>query len=219
MKYLTFLKLELTDFWDVFYLVIGFLLGASAVIGAVTVIWTKVARPFYINWIKPIQEANIHRSAIQESIVKMQTDVESIAAELKTNGGESLRDAICRIETKVDYGNSKLRFRDQLSVNAVFEMDAHGNCIFANRALCNLLDIDESEFLDRRWLAKIANQDDKSHLLQQWIDAAFNKIPLNLEYKFQIEGQIKVASIRAEPALDRKNELVGFMCLLDLQNS
>lgn len=203
---------------------IAFILGASAVITALIVIWSKAVKPFYEKWIKPVKEVEEKRvemkASLDELSVKMSemdSTLKGVLAELKPNGGESVRDAINRIENKVDYGNAKLRFRDQLTVNPTFEMDAKGNCIFANRSLCDLLDIDESDFLNRRWLSVFESEFEKSHLLQQWLDAAINKIPMTLNYKVRVKGDLKNAIIRAEPALNRKDELVGFLCLLDIQ--
>lgn len=211
---LLLLKLEWTDAGDFLTLIVGFILGAAAVITAVTLIWAKIIKPFYEKWIKPIQEVEQKRIELTQSIDDVKGQLNTISAELKTNGGESLKDIVNRIESKLDYTTNKLRFRDQLSPNAVFEMDSLAKCTFANRALCEQLDIDENEFLERRWLSKI-NEVDKAHLLSEWLDAISNKIPLSVTYKFSVKNQTKTALIRAEPNLNRKGDLEGFMCLVD----
>lgn len=212
---LLFLGLEPSDFYEMGKYLIAFIIGASAVLGALAGIWKMAALPFYNKWIKPIQESEIHRTTFAEKLNQIHCTVEGINSELKTNGGESLKDAVGRIETKVDYANSKLKFRDQLSVNPVFEMDSNASCIFANRTLCSVLEIDESDFLGRRWLSVLSNKMDKAHILQEWMDAISNKIPISIVFEFTVNGSNKKFLVRAEPAMNRKNELQGFMCLMD----
>lgn len=134
-----------------------------------------------------------------------------IQAQLVSNGGSSLRDAINRIEAASDYQNAKFRFYDELLNDAIFEIDEQQNCIFVNSKLCDLLGYEKAEILGKAWLGHIKT-DEQRRIISEWYVAVENKIELRSEQTFRhgITDDWIYLIVRAKPHFNRKGDLCGF---------
>lgn len=74
-----------------------------------------------------------------------------ILSELRPNSGSSLKDAIDRIEEKLEFHSASHQFMGDLSGHAVFWTDAEGHNILVNRAYLDYLGYSLEDLLGRRW--------------------------------------------------------------------
>lgn len=197
------------------YWLAGGVLATLGVMGTIATakknISTEIWAPFRDRFLTPRRKRREQLDDLIESVETLKTQTSGILAEVNPNGGGSLRDSIERIEKHIDYTNSKLRHLDQISAEAIFEMDEAANITFANHAFCDLLNADESELLDRRWLAKIPNSVERNRVLGEWSDAAKNLSPIDIQHEVAVNGTTRiVVRVQATPRLNRSNQLRGF---------
>ncbi len=181
-------------------------------------IGTELWSPFKERFLMPRKTRQKKLDELIESAETLKTQVADIFAEVKPNGGSSIKDVVNRIENQVtrienqnDWTYAKFRHTDETSPDALFEMDNNLNMTFANRALCELLNADAAEILDRRWLAKIPNSTERNRVIGEWRDAAENCCPLDIRHLI-VNGDKKqiTVRVRATPRLNRSKELRGF---------
>lgn len=115
--------------------------------------------------------------ALRESLALLASQVQNINAELKPNGGSSLRDSInrieqCQKEISIRQLISDQRQRAILSdMNfGVLETDAQGNCVWANRMYTRLTGRSLDELVGKGWINTIAH-DERDRVLEDWNSA------------------------------------------------
>lgn len=92
---------------------------------------------------------------------QMQSDITKIKEQVFSNGGSSLRDAVNRIEGKIDVEcerNRAYRYHDK---NAFWECNTHGNILWCNPAMAKLLGVSKEEILNNAWMTMIHEEDIK----------------------------------------------------------
>jgi len=201
------------SFHDLYWLgagIVGTLIVVGAIAGAIKGIKGEFWTPFNEYFLEPRRRRRRQFDELIESVETLKTQTASIEAEVKPNGGGSMKDAVIRIEKHCDYANAKFRYHDETSDKAVFEMDEEANITYANRATCILFGADESELTGKNWISKIPALERQS-TLQEYRIAAENKCPLvDMEHTV-FSGKKRIAvSVRATPRFNRNGELRGF---------
>jgi PAS domain S-box-containing protein len=211
---MTHLLLFIDITWDNLYLVGGGAIAALVVVGglatAIKSIRGEIWTPVFEKLITPRRKRRKQMYGLVDSVAELTAVVQRIEAEVKTNGGHSLKDTVNRIDRKTEHIFARVRHLDETSVNAIFEMDATGNITFANSAFCEIFDADEHSLLFRNWISR-ARSEDQQRLLLELKSAIENKFPLDSTASFRIDGKAVITvRLKATPNVRSGGELLGF---------
>lgn len=145
--------------------------------------------------------------------------IESLALELRPNGGASLRDAVDRMEKTltvvVDQTNLiavKQWTLVSLQPSPVFEASPDGECTRANTAYLSLVERDFEQIRGFGW-ENILHPDDRDELVELWGEAVKKRRPFDATFRI-IAAQTKTiyrVQCYANPYLGHMNTLLGFL--------
>ena len=86
--------------------------------------------------------------------------LESISKEFKTNGGGSIRDIVTSTNRLALESNRQAQYLIKTHPVAIYTCEpAHGKCVSANIALCELFGLDEAAMLGSGWIAGIVPEE------------------------------------------------------------
>lgn len=198
---------------DLWYLAAGAVaatLGIGAIATAIKAIRGEIWSPLDEKVLQPRRERRKKIDGVFASIDTLLATTQRIEAELKVNGGHSLKDAVNRIERRTEHISARIRHLDETSPTAIFEMDAAGHWTFANAALCELVNADESDLLFRNWLARIRTAD-RQRIIAELDSAITNKFPFETTTEFcDDDKQCVRVRLKATPHVLSGGELRGF---------
>lgn len=209
---LFFIFFEITH-QDIWYLVgasVATLLAVGAIATAVKAIRGEIWSPFQERFLSPRRERKKKVDALFGSVDTLLETTQRIEAELKVNGGHSLKDTVNRIERRTEHISARIRHLDETSPTAIFEMDPHGNWTFVNGALCEIVDADESEMMFKNWLARVKTTD-RQRVMAELNAALANKFPFETTTEFCSNDKFCVrVRLKALPHVLSGGELRGF---------
>lgn len=195
--------------------------AAKVIVAGVTSVGTILV-PFIVRDIRKLgwsafKDKWITRSAARRRTLdelvtvcaRLENDIKGIAAELKTNGGRSLKDTVDRIHRKVEYNQGKQRYQEEMSGVATFDLDERGSMTYASSKLCCVLDVDEKELLHRNFISRVRSAD-RGILIKDLYDAIENKMPLDTTVIFNKGLTTIQLHITASPFVRPGGELTGF---------
>jgi hypothetical protein len=110
---------------------------------AIKAIRGELWNPFNKGFLAPRRARRLKLLAAADGFDEIVASTKRIEAELKTNGGHSIKDVVNRIDRKVEYLQARTRHQDETNEHATFELNELGNLIFANSVLCDMLNADE----------------------------------------------------------------------------
>lgn len=197
--------------WIFFYGAISVILSLGLLSVAIKNIRVEMYQPIYNFFIEPVVTRRRKTTELHEKVDKLTELTKTIEHEVKTNSGSSLKDAVKRIERSQHYFFSKLRHDAQFSNECLFETDASGNVTFVNRALCELLNVETFDLLNRAWLSRIEPAI-RERVKNEWKDSIENKIPFDSKQDVidGRNGELFSVRVQAQPHLDESGNLAGF---------
>jgi PAS domain-containing protein len=188
-------------------------IGAVITIGAFAAAFQKIRsgiwNPFSKGWLAPRRANRLKLKAAADGYDEQVATLKRIEAELTTNGGKSIKDTINRIDRKTEHLQARARHHDNSSDRLIFELDPYGGIVFANAALCDVLEIDEKDLMHRDWVARVI-EGQRQFVLRELETAIKNKMPLNFVARFIVENKHVTLRIDAQPYVRSGGELVGF---------
>lgn len=99
----------------------------------------------------------------------------------------------------------------------VWESNAHGDCVFANRAMLDVLRADFSGIEGRAWEARIFPAD-RQLVYDAWYQAVENKTDFELEYRWQdTHGKPIPIRVVCRRIFDRQNNVLGWLSNVTLE--
>jgi PAS domain-containing protein len=98
----------------------------------------------------------------------------AIVSEFKPNGGSSLRDAINKIQSTVVIVDARQWAIVAGLRDPMWESDANGGCVRANRALLDLVQRNFDEMAGTGW-ENIIYADDRARVWQEWVSSVERK--------------------------------------------
>lgn len=118
--------------------------------------------------------------------------IEDIHAELKFNGGTSIKDAVFKIQdnvSKIVIRMDAMEENQRLSMNlqgiAYWESDDSGLFAYASPGLCKMVGRSESELTGNNWMAWI-HQEDKERVLEAWAHSVAHKTAFDEQFRFKM---------------------------------
>jgi PAS domain S-box-containing protein len=153
-------------------------------------------------WKKFIKPMICQLQYLQEMMHKL----DGISAELASNGGASLRDAINRIESRQVMSDQRWLAYLLDSESGTWEADTEGKTIAWNRTLEQLLGIAPKGY---SWINCIAPED-KERVMLRWKESVRLQVEFDLIFKIVRNGEILKLRARAYPLLSKQNEVDGW---------
>lgn len=145
--------------------------------------------------------------------------VDTIYAELKPNGGASLRDAVDVLGVKVDVlsrEHAVMAARQWAMVGAItqptWESDGRGNCIRANQALLNMTGRSVDDLQGSGW-ENIVLPADRERVWAEWRDAVAHRRTFESEYRVINPMARRAYSVTAvaTPFFAADGEVIGWI--------
>lgn len=147
---------------------------------------TKVGVPvvgaagaFYRFWLRKYVRTAIDRRKLMlaniakipnvvAALEEVNAKLEDVSKELKTNGGRSLRDEVRLIATKSAINEQRIRALLQShTAEAIFESNAAGEWVWANRTLINLTGRSTEEMYGNGW-KNLVLPADRAAVVEEW---------------------------------------------------
>lgn len=137
-------------------------------------VWKKIIEPQFIKReeekkakVNEINGIIKNQQIFFEHIEAMTQQLIDISAELKPNGGGSMKDILVKTHNNVKYILSERDAEFQLSKNAMFRNDGEGYCIAVNKMLTDLFGATEQQMLGLGWVNFII-ESDRNRAKTEW---------------------------------------------------
>jgi len=198
--------MSVADILGIIGLVVAFIVGLGGLIKAIKEIrengWTPTKDKFK-GWLN-------RRKRDRVLLNEMSATINRIDGQLTTNGGSSVKDAVMRIDGKMEYIQARLRNQDETAAHAIFDLDASGDMTITNCAFRELVNADDQELLYRKYISRV-HPDDRSRLLVDIDQAIKNAMPLDTNVRFRT-GATSFVAVRmiANPDVRSGGKLMGF---------
>jgi PAS domain S-box-containing protein len=203
---------------------IGTALGAVLALAAMGRLLVATAR-----WLKP-RIRTVFKSLVEFDSIesrlgdltktneKLERGIETLLAELKPNGGASLRDQMNRIELNLELNIERLRASKRDSDELVFEADADGKVIWANRTVLRVLNRTPEQVLGAGWVNIIPPRF-REKVVERWDDSIREEREFEMEVIWtkpdSTEFPVFVHSYRMVDSKGRTLGYYGTVKLLD----
>lgn len=137
--------------------------------------------------------------------------LKEIRAELRPNGGSSLKDAINRIERRQILYEGRNKALLMNIHYPIFETDIEGNCVFVNNAYCMMTGRDFDTSRNNGWMTSVAKEDRES-VYKAWNCSIEEGIEFDETYTI-IHADGTRYSVRCNTVrmFDEQRKLLGYM--------
>jgi PAS domain S-box-containing protein len=122
-------------------------------------------------------------SHVCDRLDAIEAQLAAVVAEIKPNGGGSIKDAIKRIEVKLSRAKSMQRLMLEASDTAHYETDDRGGNVWANEACARMLGVQVADFAGAGWRNCI-HQDDRQMVGREWAEAVAEGRTYSLRHRF-----------------------------------
>jgi PAS domain S-box-containing protein len=139
-------------------------------------------------WITPRQTRRRKMDELASTFATFGGKLDEVAAQLRTNGGSSVKDMVMRIDSKVENIQARVRYQDETSPIAIFELDGNGSMTFANCTFRELVNSEEQDLSHRNYLSRV-HPDDRTRLIRELQEAIDNKMPIDSTVRFRLDGR------------------------------
>jgi PAS domain S-box-containing protein len=175
----------------------------AAIFGSAAFIYRKLILPMY-RW----------TSSMVESLDKINV----IHEQMFTNGGSTLRDAVNRIENRINLVEKKQGIYILDTPHGVYESNSNGEITSVNRTLCRITGKTENEILGNGWLTSIS-ENDRERVDDAWNYAIGNQIEFLTTYDMvSSDGDIFKVRTHANPIKSSDGRLMGYIGVVDRVN-
>ena len=173
-----------------------FITAASAGLGVIIFLWKKVIKPLCIMFKTHVQNAE---------------KINFIFEELKPNGGQSIIDAINRIESGLNAANGFQKALLADHEDALFETDSEGNCTWMNRTYSRLVERTPAELTGHGWQNAIS-QEDRVDFVEEWYSAVSEDREFTRDFRFETpRGKLIPVKVRSYKIPDSTGQTIGYL--------
>ena len=123
-----------------------------------------------------------------KDVISIPSTIKEIKAELKYNGGSSLKDLISKVENRQSIQEQRLCFVLDATPNiGVFETDETGACTKVSLGYALMAGMSQQDCLVSGWINNI-HPEDRDKVYSEWKNAIEHSRPFYLKYRFGTEG-------------------------------
>lgn len=171
--------------------------------GCIAFVYRKAVIPMY-NW--------------TSSIIKSLEKIDVIYEQMFTNGGSTMRDAVNRIEYRINLLEKKQGIYILDTPHGVYESNENGEVTSVNRTMCRLTGKTENEILGNGWLTSVAEHD-RERVDSAWSYAIDNKIEFKTIYDMiSSDGEMFKVRTHANPIKSADGKVLGYIGIIDKIN-
>jgi len=200
----------------------GFVGGVAGFLKAFKDIRAEGWQPVKTKWLAWLRRGKQNAKEISElkDLVSKAVDgIEFVRAELKTNGGGSLKDVVNKTSQDVQKIQARIDHKDEYDTQPIFHLDSNGEMCFANLAFRELLDAEEQDLFHSNYLSRAASLAERQMLDGEITNAIAKRMPFDVTVRFRLSAGRSIAvrllaspnvlSVRGKQASE--NELRGFI--------
>lgn len=152
---------------------------------------------------------------IESDVRDLSSKIDGVIAQLKNNGGSSIKDALDRIETRQSLHEHRQRAIIADMSSGVFETDHEGRCNWVNRRYCMLTGRLPDEIMGYGWRNTIAPED-RDRIGKDWDSALDDQRDFEQEYSILTpEGVRRHIRVRTTKLLDAKGKVAGYLGMVE----
>lgn len=152
------------------------------------------------------------------SMVRSLEKIDNIHEQMFTNGGSTLRDAVNRIEYRINLLEKKQGIYILDTPHGVYESNEDGEVTSVNRTMCRLTGKTENEILGNGWLTSVAEHD-RERVDDAWNYAIGNKIEFKTTYDMiSSDGEMFKVRTHANPIKSSDGKVIGYIGIIDKVN-
>lgn len=157
---------------------------------------------------RALAQTLVHIAQFSEVVTALKKDLAEIRAELRPNGGTSLRDVVDTMALELTRNGGIQRRLLNASSVPQFHCDALGEYYFVNEAYLELVGRDYDEVMDLNWLNCIAIEA-RETVEEVWNHCVRDKRIFEMPFDYvQPTGKRIPVLCRAEPVFDRNQKVV-----------
>jgi PAS domain S-box-containing protein len=184
--------------WQEAGVIMGSLIAGATVLGAS---WKYALKPLVNSW---------------RDGRNFKAEARSAFAELRTNGGSSLKDAVLRIDASSQKQEARWLAIVDRDSQPTYECAPTGECTQANKAICELFGLSREEMMGNGWLEGVIPSD-REKAFDAWNAAVSKNLPYECEYTSRNHRTGETIKVRttAEPMFDRDERIIGYHGVLD----
>lgn len=163
---------------------------------AVSLFVTYVCIPVYTHIITPIINILTKISKTCDMIVVISTELNDIKKELKTNGGNSIKDIVLKLKSDFNdimHLEKRIISKHHAVLNMIglhvgdkgigfYETDNMGNCRFVTQKWCEMTGLTETESSDKGWTTGI-HPDDRECVFDEFMRAISQGRTFSMRYR------------------------------------
>ena len=131
--------------------------------------------------------------------------------EIMPNGGDSMKDAVSRIDNAVQFSGARWRAIIDRDEVATYECDLDGLCTQSNRAMCDLFGLEREEMMGVGWMKGLIPED-RERVYDAWMASVNKGIPYECSYTVRHADtgtEVEVTTI-ADPMENDRGHIIGF---------
>lgn len=136
-------------------------------------------------------------------------EIKTIRKELTPNGGSSLRDAINRVEIRIEGIEFAQHISWDFETVAIFRTDGQGNCIWVNQTYLDLVKRGKDFLLAKGWESCI-HPDDREKVVKEWKFACEDNRNIDMNYRY-LDVEQNVINCRVRAFGSNKTGYIGFI--------
>lgn len=145
---------------------------------------------------------------------ELKSILQFIAAELRPNGGSTIRDAVNRMEsgirsanTKIDLVGARQLARHNLEDTGIWETDTNGHFKYVNPAMSRLAGALPADFMGLGWKT-LVHPMNRAELGTSWKSAVEDRRDFDFEFRFVNGVEVRVSG---ERMFGPNGELIGWI--------
>lgn len=177
----------------------------TTVVGALTALFG------FWKFLKPALKLLKNLGTVVSQADKHTKLIEQIAAELKPNGGNSVRDILDRLEKDMVSFDSKIKTLIIYNDVALYETDVSGNCLWVSKEWCRVTGLLPSDASGNGWVVCI-HEGDRDRVFEEWKNAVEQQRDFNMNYRVGNDSiGFTVVLGRANAIKNAKGKLLGYI--------
>jgi PAS domain S-box-containing protein len=134
-------------------------------------------------------------------IMELAEKINVIYMEVKPNHGSSIKDAISRIEMRQLTFEQKMKAVQMDYEHGVFEANAGGECVYANRTYSYLTGRSLDECKGNGWILAL-HPLDRDNVVREWELAVSQQREFSMQYRFVKGSEVIPVKVSAFPIFD-----------------
>jgi PAS domain S-box-containing protein len=198
----------------------GYVVAATALIAVIggkrtTAVIARWRDAFWGAVTSPFTAGPRSAAALEDFRAKSTARMDAILAELRPNGGASLRDSITRIEAQnaVALGRIDIvmvALGDQV---AAYETDHAGLCVWTSPAYCDLVGRPAADLLGWGWIVAL-HHDDADHVRDCWRSSVDDRRAFEMRFRLVRPDGTPVPVLSRATPLFAGHRLIGWSGLM-----